>query len=507
MIALIYARVSTEEQVKGYSLDSQIVECKKKAKELGATKIIEYVDKGISGVILERPGLSAARERVRAGGISLFICYDPDRLARTLSHQLLLTEEIEKKGVKLEFVNFEWKNTPEGKLFYSLRGAIAEYEKEKIRERTQRGKLTKARQGKLTHNPQIYGYNYDKKTDGLIINTEHAEIVKLIYRWFIQEKETGLHTIATRLSEMQIPSPKGKKTWYKQTVKRILMNETYTGKLHLQTVDTSGVKNNKYKNDEDKARRKMKPREEWIEIKVPQIIDDTTFQKAQTKMQKIRRMRPGRAKHNFLLSGLCICGLCGSTMHGNKVYKYVYYTCTAKSPGIKGKAKCNLPSVNAVDIENKIWEQVIKWISNPVNFSEELKKQYGCEDVQGYSKQLEFIENNITSLKKQKEKILDLYQRDLLSLEEIEVKLNDFKQRIEKLIEKKNKILDEIEAVKKHQVNPDELEKLFANLKGKIKELSFDNKKYLIDYLIEEILIFENEINVKVKVPKEYVNF
>lgn len=194
-------------------------------------------------------------------------------------------------------------------------------------------------------------------------------------------------------------------------------------------------------------------------------------------------------------------------MHGNKVNKYVYYTCTAKSPGIKGKAKCSLPNVNAEDLENKIWEQVVKWISDPVNFNKELKKQYGSEDVQGCSKQLEFIESNITNLKKQKEKILDLYQRDLLSIEEIEVKLNDLKQRIEKLVEKKNSLLDEIEAIKKHQVNPDDLEKLFSNLKKKIKELSFDNKKYLIYFLIEEIIINEDEINVKVKVPKEYVNF
>ena len=80
---------------------------------------------------------------------------------------------------------------------------------------------------------------------------------------------------------MQIPSPREKKVWHKQTIKRILANETYTGKLYLQTVDSSGVKNNKYKKDGEKAKRKPKPREGWLLAEVPMIIDDATFKKAQ----------------------------------------------------------------------------------------------------------------------------------------------------------------------------------------------------------------------------------
>jgi len=53
---------------------------------------------------------------------------------------------------------------------------------------------------------------------------------------------------------MQIPSPREKKVWHKQTIKRILANETYTGKLYLQTVDSSGVKNNKYKKAEKRPK-------------------------------------------------------------------------------------------------------------------------------------------------------------------------------------------------------------------------------------------------------------
>ncbi|MBC7336549.1 MAG: recombinase family protein, partial [Clostridia bacterium] len=187
MRAVVYARVSTEEQAeRGYSLEDQVERCTARARQLGAVEVEVFKDVE-SGSVLARPGLSAARELMAKGGVDLFVCYDPDRLARNLSHQLLLTEEIESRGIRLEFVNFEWRNTPEGKLFYSLRGAIAEYEREKIKERSARGKLRKLREAGLAHDPRIYGYRFDPETDTLFVVPQEAEVVRWIYTWYADE--------------------------------------------------------------------------------------------------------------------------------------------------------------------------------------------------------------------------------------------------------------------------------------------------------------------------------
>ena len=89
---------------------------------------------------------------------------------------MVVTEEFEHSGCILVFVNFVWKDTPEGRLFYSLRGAIAEFEKEKIKERTMRGLRQKAIQGGLTHDPRAFGYAYNKQTNNLDIVPEEAEV-------------------------------------------------------------------------------------------------------------------------------------------------------------------------------------------------------------------------------------------------------------------------------------------------------------------------------------------
>lgn len=76
----------------------------------------------ISGETLNRPALEKLRQSIEAGEIREVICLDPDRLSRKLLHQLLLTEEWDRHGVRLVFVHGSYAKTPEGNLFYALRG-------------------------------------------------------------------------------------------------------------------------------------------------------------------------------------------------------------------------------------------------------------------------------------------------------------------------------------------------------------------------------------------------
>lgn len=129
----IYVRVSTSEQAEqGYSIQTQIKACKDKAYELGAIDIFEYADEGFSGAKLDRPAMTKLRDDIRKDKLDIIICYDPDRLARNLAHQLLITDEIEKYCREgLIFVSVSFENSPEGRLFYSMRGAFSAYEREK----------------------------------------------------------------------------------------------------------------------------------------------------------------------------------------------------------------------------------------------------------------------------------------------------------------------------------------------------------------------------------------
>ncbi|GED58866.1 hypothetical protein AA984_21595 [Brevibacillus formosus] len=115
----IYARVSTEEQAKsGFILDDQLRECRNKA---ATSEAAEYVD-DVSGELLDRSALSRLRQDVKDGVISKIVCLDPDRLSRKLMNQLLITDEFDKRGIELVFVNGEYAKIPEGQRFSSMRG-------------------------------------------------------------------------------------------------------------------------------------------------------------------------------------------------------------------------------------------------------------------------------------------------------------------------------------------------------------------------------------------------
>jgi hypothetical protein len=87
----------------------------------------------------------------------------PDRLSRKGSHQLLSVDELEKRRAELVFVNGEYLKTVERRMFFSICGAISEFERGKIKDRTSRGRRSEARQGKALKDDKDYGYKKDKE--------------------------------------------------------------------------------------------------------------------------------------------------------------------------------------------------------------------------------------------------------------------------------------------------------------------------------------------------------
>lgn len=501
MIAIIYCRVSTEDQVRhGYSLIDQLDACKKKAQSLGATEIIECVDEGISGSILERPGLTRARDLIRQGHIDMFVCYDPDRLARNLSHQLIVTEEIERAGVRLEFVNFDWKDTPEGKLFYSLRGAIAEYEKEKIRERSMRGKRRKALEGKVTHACQTYGYRY--KDSNLEVIPEEAAVVRQIYTWCVKE-DMGPHSIAKRLNSLGIPSPKGS-IWQRGTVKRILQNTAYIGQLILQKWDQRGVKANRFRPPEERARVHLYPKEHWVTVQVPAIIDENLWNAVQERMACAKRLRPGRAVVNYLLSGLVRCGMCGSSIHGfrGNVHRRhnTYYVCTARNPGIPGRPKCLQPYIRQDVLEHQVWSRVVLWVQNPDELYAALKEQQGKKFVDTDQNELTIIDNELASITQERSRLLNVLQKGLAPEAEIEARLMSLRSRETRLIERKSQINSRLTIVRR-MPTPLDIRHALESVRASLDNLDFQGRKRLVRMLIDQVILMPNEITILARAP------
>jgi site-specific DNA recombinase len=182
--AAIYARVSTEDQGRGYSIPTQIEACQKLAAHEGYMVPERYVfTDELSGSILERPGLLQLRELIRSRAIQAVMIYDLDRLSRKHGHQLLLLEECERAEGALLVASGPIDTSPEGALLLYVKGAMGEYERAKILERTCRGRLGRAKAGHPQGGGVLFGYHYlsEPHKGFYVIDEAEAAIVRRVF--------------------------------------------------------------------------------------------------------------------------------------------------------------------------------------------------------------------------------------------------------------------------------------------------------------------------------------
>jgi len=192
-IAAIYARVSTTEQAdKGYSLPTQLDACQAMARQEGYTvpDTHVFVD-DYTGTSLNRPQFTQLRDLVRQRLVQAIFVHDLDRLSRKLAHQLLLSEEFEQAGVALRIVTMpDGAKTPETQLLSNVRGIIAEYERAKILERLNRGRLGRAKAGYPPASRIPLGYRYvkhDGKGGHYEIDADSASVVRQLFESYVYQ--------------------------------------------------------------------------------------------------------------------------------------------------------------------------------------------------------------------------------------------------------------------------------------------------------------------------------
>lgn len=421
----VYVRVSTEDQAqRGTSLRDQEERCRQRAKERGfAPEDVRIAaDEGFSGDDFSRPGLTKLREWIRRGAVERVIILDPDRFSRNLSQQLLVTDEILRAGIELEFINFEWRDTPEGRLFYALRGAISEYEKFKIKERSVRGRLQKAKQGLLCGDPRLYGYRYDVDRDFIFPDGKEADVV----RWIFGQSDSGesCGAIARRLAEVGIAAPRGPR-WHAATVARILRNRSYTGVYEL------------YKTDVHTGKFRVREPADRFTVRIEPLVDAELFRRVQAAVAANRRFsgRPAPPGSRYLLRGLIHCGVCGSGVTGGARTRTrrSYYACPARrrapdSGMAGGGARCGLPYFRRDLLDQAVWDAVRELLARPPDAA-----FFAGEGASQRAREAEIAERASVQLREARRRLRSLYLRDFVGEAEFLREDRDFRERLGRL--------------------------------------------------------------------------
>lgn len=325
--AALYVRVSSEAQAEKYGLDAQLTAVRRRAAERGYAVVRDgerdaFADDGYSGGDLRRPAMDRLRQAVRDGRVDVVLAYDPDRLSRSLTDLLLLADEVDAKRVRMEFVTGEFDASPEGRLFFSIRGAVAEFEKAKIRERMMRGKREKADQGLVVNPANLPAWlNWDGTEQQVTLDAHWGEVLSLIFRLFVDDGLT-LRAVARRLTDLGYRTPSGGQHWQPTTVGAWLRNPAAKGEYSQFRMHAVEPKRRR-KPVTETARRNPRssqadaPPEEWSRVPVPAPADVVArWEAAQHRLAENKALSTRNAHRLYLLSGLAVCGECGRRMVG-----------------------------------------------------------------------------------------------------------------------------------------------------------------------------------------------
>ncbi len=410
----IYARVSTEKQAEEQTIESQLAELRSVCKSFPLAK--EYADRGWSGETLDRPALDALRQDARNGGIERLYIHSLDRLSRNLYQQGILVEELRKHGVQIYVKDKPIDFTGEGKLLFDLLGAVAEYEKWKILERTHRGRLYKARYKGIVGGYAPYGYRYVKKSEAneerYEVHDQEAETVRLIFDLYLELK--SLNAVRQALNRRGIKTQRSKGRWCRTTIRAILTNESYTGTGYYGKRQSVESENSGRYRRKLKSGVRLRDRSEWIPIRFPAIIGEEVFKTTQKLLA--HNYRPyAQTMYFYLLSGLIRCARCnstftGETKHNKYQHGYGYYRCNNRHRS-NPRTACDAPVVRINDMDAVVWRAVSEAVMRPSILANHIMELAGSiqEGKDSLLARKEGLEERARKLDEKKRRLVELY--------------------------------------------------------------------------------------------------
>ena len=335
--AFLYERLSRDDNLEGesYSIGNQKKLLAKVAKEKGYTNLVHFLDDGISGVTMDRPGFVEMICQLEQGKAAAVFVKDLSRLGRNYIEVGRLTEEFfPNHDIRLVAVSDNI-DTAEGENELApIRNLFNEWYARDISKKRRISNKIKGNAGEPMGQPP-YGYIKDPNDPKhWIVDDEAAQVVRRVYSMTLEG--FGTEQIATQLEKDDVLTPraywltkgikrpgKGKQQpptkWNSSTITKILSLQEYCGDiLNFKTYSKS------YKN----KKRIDNDRENWVVFQDVHeaIIERAVYEQVQQKRGKIRKRRTNNGEHN-MFSGLLVCADCGSNLHfhfnqGNPEIKY-----------------------------------------------------------------------------------------------------------------------------------------------------------------------------------------
>lgn len=499
----IYMRVSTAGQEKEETILNQKMELLERIAIDGYEVLPDliYIDEGWSGAILVRPELDRLRQDAVDDKFQVVYFYDRGRIARRFVFQEIVLDELKELGIECISLHDANGDDFEAVLTSAVTGLFAEYERVKIAERMRLGKLRKVKEKHLLlgYQPK-YGYNYLPRIKGVregefVINEEQAKVVVKIFEWSAQG--WSRYAIRETLYTQGIMPAKAKRNmWSTSVIDRLLRDTTYIG-IHYynksESVPTKNPRSDVKYRKTVKGSRVQRPKEEWLKVKVPAIVEPDLFNQVQEQLKRNKRARSNNKKNNYLVGGVVECP-CGFARTGDPANGCLYYRCNDRLNNAVGTRKCHLPSVNAAVLDNLVWSNVKELLTHPeLLFAQAKRWQEGTSPLRN---QIEGLKDSLKALDDKEMRYAKMYGEGVMQ-EHI------YKENVAQLNESRTKIVHQVNAFEDELANKPTLplEKLVDGVIKLVEDLDFNNKRQIIQKIVTKVVATKKEVTVWGYIP------
>src|SRR5215216_4370123 len=331
----------------------------------------------------------------------LVLAQDRDRFAREPAYHYLLRREFGEHGTKIRAMNDRGDDSPEGELTDGILDQLGKYERAKISERSRRGKLQKARQGKVMAGPRPpYGFRYNDARDNYVVDAEKMRVIERIFRMVGAE---GYTMNATRLAFNRegVQPPSGGMIWSPKYVREAIRDDVYRSHTYeevaalvspdvaarLDPTKRYGIwyfnrrryvsKQVSVNGPEGRSYRRTtkvfdKPRAEWIAVPVPESgIPREWVDAAREAIKDNQRQSANGDRFWELSGGVLYCAECGcrmtvhATLDSRRGKSYCYYRCPKRGRHGVQKVCINGKHHRAAEAEAAVWNLVSGLLKHP----------------------------------------------------------------------------------------------------------------------------------------------
>ena len=502
--AAIYARVSDQSQdgEDKTSISEQTADMEAHCERRGLTIVARYQEVG-RGWSKKRPEFQRLLTDARHGRFDTIVCWKSDRLSRGMYPAAALMEVVEAHQINLEAVM----DAIDMKTF-GLMAAIGKIELDNFRERASMGKRGTAKQGRIPVSNVPYGYRVgdDGKPETV---EEEAEVVRRIFHMCVHEG-LGARVIGQRLMADGVPVANEGKRWWDGQVYRIMSNETYKG--------TWWYGKARYVSTEDGIQVHENEKDTWIPVPFPPIVDEQTWDRAQSVMKQRRTRSSRNTKIFYLLQHLVRCTGCGMLMgclatrkrtvkRNGKVYKYEmeiprrYYKCYGVQHFRTGCREHTM--IRAERLEGLVWGEVKRVLENPDLILSGIESLDSEEDG-GLEKQIARTEHELQKVQYEEDRAIRLYVSGKITEEQLDRQRKFITERLEairaKLADYRARETAEVEK----RVLAEHVVEWARGVGNGLDDLPDEERREVLRLLLDEVTIDgENNVNLTLGIPTE----